>query len=82
MIITGRVCEAPMRTIIEPPARRELDQLAFAVCQQMAEKDAAFKAVEVRRGLADFLCVVAAIYAKHLSRDTESQQVDKESEQG
>jgi cyanate lyase len=71
-----------MKIIVSPPTRRELDQLAYAVCQRMAEKDSAFKAAEVRRGLADFLCVVATIYAKHLSQNAESRQVDKENERG
>jgi hypothetical protein len=55
-----------------PPARRQLEQLAKAVCERLAATDGSFKFPEIRHGLADFLSVITSVYAKQLNQREES----------
>lgn len=61
-----------------PPSAKTIDKYVSTVCQKLAEKlDGAYNSPEMRRELAGFLNVVAAIYAKHLN-ETSKSSLDKD----
>ena len=54
-----------------PPTLEAIDQVAKAVCRQLAEENPGFRPPEMVQDLASFLSVVARIHAAHLNRQEE-----------
>lgn len=51
-----------------PPTLEAIDQVAKAVCKQLAEENPGFRPPEVVQDLAAFLNVIARIQAAHLNQ--------------
>jgi len=58
-----------------PPTLEAIDQVAKAVCEQLAEENPGFRPPEVVQDLAAFLSVVARIHAAHLNQQENALQV-------
>lgn len=57
-----------MRIVYEAPPCEVIEEYVRQACQRLAEeRDPAYAKPEVMQGFADFLQVVAAIWAKHLN---------------
>lgn len=53
-----------------PPGPQEIDQYALSVCRELGEKlDSSYNSPDVRRELAGFLKIVAAICTKQLNQN-------------
>ena len=64
-----------------PPTLEAIDQVAKAVCRQLAEENPGFRPPEVVQDLAVFLNVIARIQAAHLNQIREGDQLlDRDTE--
>ncbi|CAG0966217.1 hypothetical protein PLCT2_01057 [Planctomycetaceae bacterium] len=64
--------EKTLKVKYVPPTLEVIDQVAKAVCEQLAAENPGFRPPEVVQDLAAFLSVVARIHAAHLNRQEDA----------